>query len=144
MDNLVNALYIGKQNGVAEFGGEELCQSGSESIHKSFRKDNKSITVWLSLIRINLQCGYCDKTVKSLRHVQLPNSKSYTVTRREPEQFARQNTKGGGGDFNECCTEFCRAKQEMHSPRVGGGVQAGSSSVGNRVKRQIKDVNVLI
>ena len=26
----------------------------------------------------------------------------------------------------------------------GGGVQAGSSSVGTRVKRQIKDVNVLI
>ena len=41
MDDLVNTLYIGKRNGVAEFGGEELCQSGSESIHKSFRKDNE-------------------------------------------------------------------------------------------------------
>ena len=55
---------------------------------------NESITiaVWLALTRLSLQCGYRNKTVKSSRYVQLPNSKSKkelaytdTVTRREPD-----------------------------------------------------------
>ena len=35
-----------------------------------------------------------------------------------------------------------RSRKCIH--QGGGGVQAGSSSVGTRVKRQINDVNVLI
>ena len=42
----------------------------------------------------------------------------HTVARRKPETFASRSTKG---DFNECCIEFYKAKQE----------------VGTRVERQI-------
>ena len=43
--------------------------SGSESIHKTFRRDNKSNVVWLSLTRLNLQCSYRAKTAKSSHYV---------------------------------------------------------------------------
>ena len=42
------------------FGGEELCQNSSESIHKKFRRDNKVLPFGklINHVTLNLQCGF--------------------------------------------------------------------------------------
>ena len=43
-------------------------------VHKMFRRDNKSISIWLSLNTLDLWCGLSDETGKSLE-CPPPNSK---------------------------------------------------------------------
>ena len=70
-------------------------KSDSESIYKTFKRDNKSITIWLSLTTFNLQCGFRDETVKldqTSRHVQtvqLPDSKLKKAKTYSSEKRAR-------------------------------------------------------
>ena len=62
------------------FGGEAVL---SESIYKAFRRENKSITAWLSLTKLNLQWGLRNETAKlerTPRHAQQLNSTAKTCS----------------------------------------------------------------